>query len=66
LCTLLQVIRCHPDLLFLGDPLLPEVRLAAIDEDEGVGFPVVTRKIHLLEPRRTIDAVVTVRLLIAR
>jgi hypothetical protein len=49
-----KVVGCHPYLLLLHDVLLMKVRLAAIDEDEGVGLAVVPEKIHLLKPLRPI------------
>jgi ABC-type nitrate/sulfonate/bicarbonate transport system substrate-binding protein len=47
----------HPYLFFLHDALSTKVCVAAVDEDEGVGITVVTRKTQLLEPRRTIIVV---------
>jgi hypothetical protein len=52
----LQVVGRHPHFL-LHDPLLVEVGLAAVDEDEGVGLAVVSREIHLLKSRRPIVVV---------
>jgi hypothetical protein len=40
----LQVVGGHPDLLFLHDPLLVEVGLTAVDEDEGINLAVVPGK----------------------
>jgi hypothetical protein len=50
----------HPHLLFLYDPLLMEVRLTAIDEEEQVGPVVKVREVHLLETRWPIDVVLLV------
>jgi len=48
-----KVVRCHPYLL-LHDPLLVEIGLATVDEDEGILRAVVLRKVHLLKLRRPI------------
>jgi hypothetical protein len=50
LCALLQVVGGHPDLLLLHDPLLMEIRLTAIGEDQRIIFSVIAGKVHLLEP----------------
>jgi hypothetical protein len=50
LCALLQVVGGHPDLLLLHDPLLMEIRLTAIGEDQRINFSVIAGKVHLLEP----------------
>jgi len=49
-----EVVRCHPYLLLLHDPLLVEIGLATVDEDEGILRAVVLRKVHLLKLRRPI------------
>jgi hypothetical protein len=52
--ALLQIVARHPHLLLLHNPLLMKIRLASVGEDQRIGFPVVTRKIQFLEPRRPI------------
>jgi hypothetical protein len=54
------VVRSHPNLLLLHDPLLMKVGLAAVDEEHGVRLAVKTREVDLLEPRRSIDVVLAV------
>jgi len=54
---IVQMTGSHPYHFFLHDALSTEVCVATVDEDEGVGITVVTRKTQLLEPRRTIVVV---------
>ena len=55
--ALLQIEGGHPHLLLLHDPLLMEVRLTSVDEDEWIGFPIIAGKIHLLEPWASVAVV---------
>jgi hypothetical protein len=57
----LQIVGGHPHLLLLHDPLLVEVRLATVDEDERVRLAIVAGEVHLLETGRPIGVVLTVR-----
>jgi len=52
--ALFQVVGSHPHLLFLHDPLLVEVGLTPVDEDQRIGLAIIARKVKLLEPRRPI------------
>jgi hypothetical protein len=58
--ALLQIIRSHPYLFLLHDPLLTEVRLASVDEDQRIGLAVIAREIHLLKPGRAVAVVLTI------
>jgi len=58
--AILQVIGCHPHLLFLHDALLMEIGVAAIEKDQRIRLAIKAREIHLLEPRRAIDVVLAV------
>ncbi|KAG2590953.1 hypothetical protein PVAP13_5NG454340 [Panicum virgatum] len=40
----LKIVGRHPNLLFFHDPLLMEVGLTSVDEDELIGFPIVAGK----------------------
>ena len=52
--ALFQVVGSHPHLLFLQDPLLVEVGLTPVDEDQRIGLAIIARKVKLLEPWRPI------------
>lgn len=47
--AVLQIVRGHPNLFLLGDPLLMEVGFTAVDEREGIRFAVILGESHLLE-----------------
>lgn len=49
--ALLQVVGGHVHLLILHYPMLMEIELELIYENEQVRFTIIVRKIHLLEPR---------------
>ena len=53
----LQIVRRHPYLLLLGDPLLMEEGLASVDEREGIGLAVELGEVHLLETGRPVVVV---------
>ena len=42
-----------------------EVGLTSVDEDELIRFPIVAGKIHLLEPRGSVDVVLAGAVLVA-
>ena len=54
LCSILQIIRRHPNLLLLHDPLLMEIRFRSIDENQRIGLAIIAREVELLEPRRPV------------
>jgi hypothetical protein len=44
-----QVVRRHPNALLGHDVLLPEVRLAFVEEQHWIGLAIISRKVELLE-----------------
>jgi hypothetical protein len=44
-------------LLLRQRALLPEIRLALVDEEQGIGLVVIAGEVQLLEPRGTVEVV---------
>ena len=64
--AILQVIGCHPHLLFLHDSLLMKIGVAVIEKDQRVRLAIKVREIHLLEFWRPVIVVFAGALLAAR
>jgi hypothetical protein len=62
--AILQIVGCHPYLLFGRDTLL-EVGFTSVDERQGVELPVKLWKVHLLETRWS-DAMVLATVRVAK